>query len=253
MRFASLGSGSRGNATLVQHGDTCVLVDCGFTLRETEIRLARLGIDGNALDAVLVTHEHGDHIRGVGPLARKFGVPVYLTHGTYRQSRIGQVRDLIKINSHDSFAVKGLQVQPVPVPHDASEPCQFIFSNGAKKLGVLTDLGSITPFVQQSYCGLDALLLECNHDAEMLEKGPYPYSLKRRIGGDYGHLSNFQAAGLLREIGVGQLQHLVISHISEQNNRAELAATAVADALGCQQDWLTVADQQLGFSWRALS
>jgi len=252
VRFSSLGSGSRGNATLVQHGGTSVLVDCGFALRETEKRLARLGVDAATLSALLVTHEHGDHVRGVGPLARKYNIPVYLTHGTCKQARIGEVHQLVRINSHDPFSIMDLQVQPVPVPHDADEPCQFIVGDGAKKLGVLTDLGTITPFVRQSYAALDALVLECNHDVAMLAQGPYPLSLKHRISGDYGHLSNCQAAQLLREIGETKLQHLVISHISEQNNSAALAVDAVADALGCQREWLTVADQQWGCDWREL-
>lgn len=253
MRFSSLGSGSRGNATLVEHADTCLLIDCGFTLRETERRLARLGKTPQQLSALLVTHEHSDHANGVGPLARKYDLPVYLTAGTYKQSRIGSVNRLHQINSHDSFEIMGVQIQPVPVPHDAREPCQFVLDDGAKRLGLLTDLGSVTPFIQQSYNNLDALLLECNHDLDMLASGPYPYALKQRIRGDYGHLSNVQAAELLKGVELHSVQHLVISHISEQNNSAELAVSEVVDAVGCSRDWLTVADQEQGFDWREIS
>lgn len=238
---------------MVEHEETCLLIDCGFTLKETERRLARLGKTPQQLTAILVTHEHSDHANGVGPLARKYDVPVYLTAGTYQYSRIGTVQQLHKISSHSPFEIMDLQVQPIPVPHDAREPCQFIFNDGAKKLGVLTDLGSITPFVKQSYSKLDSLLLECNHDLAMLEQGPYPYTLKRRISGEYGHLSNNQAGELLKEIELQCIQHLVISHISEQNNSAELAIDEIVKATGCSKDWLTVANQTLGFGWRVIS
>ena len=253
MRFSSLGSGSRGNATLIEHANTCLLLDCGFTLKETERRLARLDKSPQQISAILVTHEHSDHANGVGPLARKYDLPVYLTAASYQQSRIGQVNQLHNINCHSTFAIMDIQIQPVPVPHDAREPCQFIFDDGAKKLGVLTDLGSITPFVKQSYRQLDSLLLECNHDLEMLEQGPYPLALKRRISGEYGHLSNNQAGDLLREIEIKHLQHLVISHISEQNNSTQRAVNEVVGAIGCSEHWLTVADQTLGFDWRVIS
>lgn len=253
MRFASLGSGSRGNATLIESGQTCVLLDCGFTLKETVRRLARIGKEPDQLDAILVTHEHSDHISGVGPLARKYGIPVYMTSGTWQQNKVGKIEYLEQISSHDNFVIKGLQVQPIPVPHDAREPCQFILDDGADKLGILTDLGSITPFVRQSYTNLDGLLLECNHDVELLAQGPYPYRLQQRISGDYGHLNNQQAAQLLTEIQIGNLQHLVISHISEQNNSPGHAADAVAEAIDGKPDWLTIADQDNGFGWREFS
>lgn len=253
MRFASLGSGSRGNATLVEHGETCLLIDCGFTMKETLKRLARLGKEPDQLDALLVTHEHSDHASGIGPLARKFDIPLYLTPGTYQQSRIGKVEQLELISSHCRFTIKDIEIEPIPVPHDAREPCQYIFDSGARKLGLLTDLGSVTPFVQQSYSGLDGLLLECNHDVEMLENGPYPYALKQRIRGDYGHLSNVQAGQLLQGLELSSLQHLVLSHISEQNNSVELAVSEVTRTLDCERDWLTVADQAQGFNWQMLS
>lgn len=253
MRFASLGSGSRGNATLVEYGDTCLLIDCGFTMKETLKRLERLGKAPEQLDALLVTHEHSDHASGVGPLARKFDIPLYLTPGTYQQSKIGKVDQLELISSHCRFTIKDIQIEPIPVPHDAREPCQYIFDSGARKLGLLTDLGSITSHVQKSYSGLDGLLLECNHDLEMLDSGPYPYALKQRIRGDYGHLSNTQAAHLLQRLELDSLQHLVLSHISEQNNSVELAVSEVTQSLDCEREWLTVADQEQGFDWQVLS
>ena len=262
MRFASLGSGSKGNGLLVEHRQTCLLVDCGFTLKDTTRRLARLGKTPTDLTAVLVTHEHGDHIRGVGALARKYNLPVYMTHGTSREwlgrdNGINRSVQLEYINSHQDFALGGITVRPVAVPHDAREPCQFTFHCDDKKLGLLTDLGSITPFVQQAYQGCHAVLLECNHDRGMLAEGPYPYSLKQRVGGDYGHLSNEQAAVLLKNIMGEQLQHVVLSHISETNNTAAYACNAIKPILQAQfeglDDVLIVADQDSGFDWLAVS
>ena len=262
MRFASLGSGSKGNGLLVEYQQTCLLIDCGFTLKETLLRLQRLGKSPADLSAVLVTHEHGDHIRGVGPLVRKHNLPVYMTHGTSREwlgrdNGINRSAHLELINSHQSFTIGDITIQPVAVPHDAREPCQFTFQCDDKKLGLLTDLGSITPFVQQAYQGCHALLLECNHDQAMLAEGPYPYSLKQRVGGDYGHLNNEQAAVLLKNIMGEQLQHVVLSHISETNNTATYARDAIEPVLQTGLDeggeLLTVADQDSGFGWLAVS
>ncbi len=194
LSFASLGSGSKGNATLVSDGETHLLVDCGFTLREAERRLARLGLHPRQLDALLVTHEHGDHIRGVGPLARRYGVPVWLTPGSWGQRPAGRAARAPLDHPQARFAVKGLCIDPVTVPHDAREPVQFrIQGGGGRHLGLLTDLGHPTEHVVQAFAGCDALVLECNHDVRMLAEGPYPPRLKRRVGGDWGHLANTQA------------------------------------------------------------
>ena len=227
LRFASLGSGSRGNATLVESSNALIMVDCGFTLKEAEKRLRWLGHHPEDITAILVTHEHGDHIKGVGPFARKYNVPVYMTFGTLKTDVAGKLPDLTIIDTHSRFQVADLDVTPVAVPHDAREPCQFVFRQQQKTFGVLTDLGSVTPFVIDQYRCCDALMLECNHDTQMLATGPYHQSLKLRDGGQWGHLNNHQAAGLLREIKTDALQHLVISHISEQNNTEQLARTAI--------------------------
>lgn len=251
MRFASLGSGSRGNGTVIEAGNTLVLVDCGFSLRETELRLTRLGISAGALSAVLVTHEHGDHSNGVRVLANRYRLPVYMTAGTARARHLAEVEYSMIIDGHTPFCVDELTVQPVAVPHDAAEPVQFVFARAGKKLGVLTDLGAITPFVREHYQSCDALLLESNHCADMLARGPYPPSLKLRVGGRFGHLNNDQAASLLREIEKGRLQHLVIAHLSDKNNsleRARMALSGAVEGIGnvlyaCQEqgfDWLTI-------------
>ena len=200
LAFASLGSGSRGNATLVRSDSSLLMVDCGFTLKETEQRLLELGHQPNDVNAILVTHEHGDHIRGVGPFARKYKIPVYATHGTAYSTTIAKVPALHLIDLSETFDCFGFTVTPVAVPHDAREPCQFVFQRGTRRFGVLTDLGSITPHIIEQYGHCDGLMLECNHDSQMLATGPYPRPLKLRVGGRWGHLNNVQAANFLAEI-----------------------------------------------------
>ena len=252
LRFASLGSGSKGNATLVSDGETHLLVDCGFGLKEAERRLGRLGLHPRQLDALLVTHEHGDHLRGVGPLARKHGMPVYLTPGTWLAGRTGELPQRHWITPQSPFRVKGIEIDPVTVPHDAREPVQFCLSAAGRRLGLLTDLGHPSSHVVDAFQGCDALVLECNHDVRLLETGPYPPSLKRRVGGRWGHLANEQAAWLLQRLGLDCLQHIVCSHLSEHNNRPELAVAALDPLLEGEASRLTVAAQDQGLDWRVI-
>lgn len=254
MRFASLGSGSRGNALVVVAGETRVLVDNGFGLRETVRRLARLGIAPESLTAVLVTHEHSDHASGIAPLAARYRLPVYLTAGTKRELDTrgyfdGVAVDCRRVARGQAFACGELSVLPVRVPHDAAEPCQFVFEHADSRLGMLTDLGSLTPQVVEAYARCDALFLECNHDARMLAEGPYPPSLKARVGGDFGHLSNAQAAQLLAQVDGDRLATLVIGHLSEKNNHAPLARSVAAAALGRPVESVVVASQSDGHPW----
>lgn len=253
-RFASLGSGSEGNALVVQAGKTCVLMDCGFNLAESVARLARLGLEPEALSGVVVTHEHGDHIAGVARLARKYALPVWLTHGTLRAQfkTLKELSSVTEINPHQSFAIGDMLVQPYLVPHDAAEPVQYIFGEGAKRLGVLTDVGSSTPHIEQALNGCAALVLECNHDAQLLAKGDYPFSLKQRIGGRFGHLNNEDAAALLKRLDHSQLQHIVAAHLSRKNNTPELAVRALSKVLNCNAEWIGVATQHEGFAWREI-
>lgn len=251
IRLASLGSGSKGNGTLVESGDTCVLVDCGFSVRDTERRLARLGRTGNDLAAILVTHEHSDHGRGVLPLARKYRIPVILTAGTARALNSDGAAEVRIIDTRNAFAVGGLAVTPVAVPHDAREPVQFVFARGGRRVGVLTDLGCITPHVVASFSGCDGLLLEANHDPEMLARGPYPPALKRRVGGDWGHLSNRQCAELLARIERRCLQLVVLGHISQHNNTVALVEEAVSPYREELHD-VHYACQSEGFDWRVV-
>jgi len=251
MRFASLGSGSRGNATLVETADTCVLVDCGFSAREAERRLQRCGRSARDLAAILVTHEHSDHIGGVATLARRHSLPVYATAGTARGTALAALATLHLIDTSSPFQLGALTVQPVAVPHDAGEPSQFVFREGKKAFGLLTDLGSITPAVTNAYRDCDALMLECNHDSALLAAGPYPYFLKRRVGGSRGHLNNEQAAQLLAALDVARLQQVVMSHLSTTNNTEALARAALLPVLA-RSDAILAADQEAGLDWREI-
>ncbi len=252
MRFALLGSGSRGNATLIEEGDTRLLVDCGFSVREVERRMARLKCAPERLSAILVTHEHNDHLAGVGALARKYRLPVWLTAGTESagKKRLGELPRCERLNCHSAFAIDDLLLQPFPVPHDAREPCQFTFSNGNRRLGLLTDTGRSTQHIERQLDACDALILESNHDRQMLADGPYPPSLQARVGGGLGHLSNEQAADILKRIDGSALQHMVAAHLSEKNNRPELAVEALSTALNCEPAWIATADQADGLDWR---
>jgi len=252
VQFASLGSGSKGNSTLVRAGDTLVMIDCGFSLRETIRRMARLRVEPQQLDAILVTHEHADHSSGVAALSRKFHIPVYLTHGTFSTGRCDGSYAQRPFNCEDNFTIGSLSIKAVAVPHDAAEPCQFRLSWGEYTLGILTDLGSITPHVIDNFRACHSLLLEFNHDLPMLLEGPYPPHLKHRVGGDWGHLNNQQAVELLRQINCTALRHLVVAHISEQNNSRERAQDALLSVLD-SLDRVIFAEQASGFDWLELA
>ncbi len=251
-----MGSGSQGNALVVEAGGgdlpTRVLVDCGFSPREIEARLASEKLSAQDLNAILVTHEHGDHAGGVFRLARRHKIPVWLTHGT-RVACAAKIPDdvaLEQFDPHTPFSVGALEVMPYPVPHDAREPAQFVFSDGLTRLGLLTDVGETTPHIRSMLSGLDALILECNHDREMLAASPYHAALKRRIAGRLGHLANDLSAALLTDIDTSRLQHLVAAHLSAENNRPELAVQALARAMSCAEDWISVATQATPLGWR---
>ncbi|HMY06362.1 MAG TPA: MBL fold metallo-hydrolase, partial [Accumulibacter sp.] len=242
----------------VEAGETRALLDCGFSIKTLSARLARLGLLPEQLTAVLVTHEHSDHLAGVFSLARRYGLTVYLTHGTHaamRRQTTSQTANFPSfriIDGQHPFAIGNLEIQPYPVPHDAREPVQYRFADGQHRLGVLTDTGIITAHIIDTLNSCDALVLECNHDRELLTRSRYPQTLKQRIGGRYGHLANEQAAELLHQIDTSRLQHLVAAHLSQENNRPELAAKALASAVGCSAEWIGVADQDSGLDWRQI-
>ncbi len=234
LRFASLGSGSRGNALLVESAQTLVLVDCGLTLKAVEERLRGLGREPRDIDAVLVTHEHTDHVRGVSAFARRYRTPVRMTAGTAAGSKSRTLPRLETFNCHRRFEIGDLTVEPFPVPHDAREPCQFVFASGRKRLGILSDTGHITPHIKTHLAGCDALALEFNHDTEALWAGSYPEHLKQRIASQVGHLNNSQAAELLEHVVDSRLQWVVALHLSEANNSPERVRESLQDALGTE-------------------
>jgi phosphoribosyl 1,2-cyclic phosphodiesterase len=257
MRFASLGSGSAGNALVAEAGTTRLMVDCGFSIRETERRLARIGLGPQDITGILVTHEHDDHAGGVFRFAAKHDITVWITHGTLRNAQryIPEhfTAPLMVIDSHTAFSIGGLEVHPFPVPHDAGEPVQYVFHNGQHKLGVLTDTGCSTPYIEQMLSGCDALVLECNHDLDMLMNGPYAWSLKQRVKSRHGHLDNATSSELLSRLDNRRLQHLIAAHLSEKNNTPELASQALSQALQCEREWIGIATQAEGFGWRQIA
>ncbi len=255
MRFASLGSGSEGNGLVVRAGATCLLLDCGFGLAETRRRLARLDLEPEQINGIVVTHEHDDHVGGVARLARKHDIPVYLTHGTLMAAGVSRFDGvtLNVIDSHAALPVEDIELRPFPVPHDAREPVQFVFGDGDKSLGVLTDTGVSTAHIEAMLSAVDALVLECNHDLDLLMNGAYPPRLKQRIAGRLGHLDNGTACALLGALPRGRMQHVVAAHLSKQNNTPALARQALARALDCDAAWIGVATQDDGFGWRDIA
>ena len=254
IRFKSLGSGSAGNATVVQARSgtqlTHLLVDCGLGIRQLDARLGQAGMLAEQIDAIFITHEHADHIGCARQLALRHRIPIWMSHGTY--SAIGEpdFDGLLRIAADTAeIAVGALRVRPFTVPHDAREPLQLTCSDGAARLGVLTDLGHATSHVMAQLAGCGTLLLECNHDPQMLAASTYPPFLKRRVGGDWGHLANEAAAAIAQAMLPGGLKQVVAAHLSEHNNRAEIVRTVLSAALGCGEADILVADGPSGCSW----
>ena len=256
MRFASLGSGSKGNCLVAEAAGSRVLLDCGLAPRETARRLERLGLAPSGIHAILVTHEHDDHAGHAYAFAAQHGIPVHLTHGTRRaQEAAGKAEAGVALNEirgGEPFAVGAIRVEPFTVPHDAREPVQFALGDGARRLGVLTDLGASTAHVEAMLSGCDALVLETNHELDLLWSGDYPKWLKERIAGPFGHLDNAASGRLLAALDRSRLKHVIAAHLSQQNNKVELARAALAAALGCSEDWVGVATQEEGFGWREI-
>jgi phosphoribosyl 1,2-cyclic phosphodiesterase len=246
MHLASLGSGSKGNCTVVRSGNTNIVIDCGFSLRQFEQRLQVLSLSAADIDAILVTHEHSDHGSGVNRVAQKYQIPIYLTIGSARNLDIPEFQP---ISGGQQFELGDIYIQVVTVPHDAAEPVQFIFTdkeNGCR-FGMLTDSGHVTSHMIESYRDLNGLLLEFNYDQHMLENGPYPFSLKQRVASSHGHLSNTQSIQMLQQINSDQLECLIAAHISEKNNSPELVSELLQPLSFGRAPIL--ATQQDGFEW----
>lgn len=257
MRFKNLGSGSTGNGTLIESTGsagsiTRVLIDCGFSLKHLECRLAEAGLQPVDISALFITHEHGDHIGCASMFARRFNIPVWMSRGT--QMAVGPCEWNGLLNTArdgQSIDLADLQLMPFTVPHDAREPLQLTCSDGMSKLGVLTDLGHATPHVLAHLARCHALLIECNHDPDMLAQSAYPTFLKQRVGGQHGHLSNQAAAEIVKSVRHDGLHTLVAAHLSAQNNRPDLARRALAGAMAwaCDSETINVADARDGSPW----
>lgn len=243
-----LASGSRGNATYVSDGHTAILIDAGLSGVEIQRRLASKGIDPKSLDAILVSHEHADHIQGVGVLSRRFGLTVHISDGTRQASgtALGKLSGLIPFTCGHSFGIGSLAIHPFSISHDAEDPAGFTIGCNGSKVGVATDLGIVTGVVKTHLEACDILIIEANHDARMLIDGPYPWPLKQRIRGRSGHLSNDDTALLLEALQHDRLAHVILAHLSEENNTPDKARQTVEAALNGASTKVHVASQTAG-------
>ncbi len=254
LRFRNLASGSGGNATLIEGRGGAharrLLMDCGLSLRQLDLRLAAAGTGAQQLDAVFITHEHSDHTGCVLKLAQRERIPVWMSEGTWQAMGAPDLGGLLRIaRDGQPIDLGELQALPFAVPHDAREPLHLRVSDGATHAGLMTDLGHVSEHVLRHLQGCHALLLEANHDLDMLHGGRYPVFLKRRIAGPYGHLPNDASAELLRSLRHPGLRHVVAAHLSAHNNQPQLAQAALAQAWGCMAEDIIVADQRAGTGW----
>ena len=226
------------------------MLDCGFSVRELSRRANRIGFDLAELDAIIVTHEHGDHVGGAPRAARELGVPVWMTFGTLTATEsLWKDVTVRGFDTHDCFAIGDVECHPFPVPHDAREPSQMVFTDGLKKLGVLTDVGETTAHIEHVLSECDSLFLEANHCETMLSQSSYPASLKARIAGRFGHLSNRHSAELLARVASPRLRQVVGAHLSRQNNHRDLVESVFREALSGRDVVVSVATQDEGTSW----
>lgn len=225
MRFSVLASGSKGNACYIETDSTSILIDAGLSCREINRRLGLIGVIITSIDGVIITHEHSDHTRGLGPISRKFDSTIYANSPTINRchNHLKNTRVYDSVNTGDTFIINDITIETFTKSHDAADPVGLIISSNGSRLGILTDVGESTPALEERLQGCTSLMLEFNHDVEMLENGPYPYHLKKRIRGSYGHLSNAQAGDLLKRLSHTRLNNVVLAHLSEVNNTPEKA------------------------------
>ena len=250
MRVCLLASGSKGNAVYVESGECRILVDVGLSAREIERRLGLIGVDADSLHAILVTHEHLDHVRGVGPMARRFELPLYIHPETRRAlPRVGKIKDLHEFDAGSTFCLRDMEIRPFPITHDAKAPVGFTINTPVGKIGVATDLGIATRLVADCMKGCKVLVLESNHDEQLLQDGPYPWHLKQRIRSAQGHLSNTASADLLGELVWDGLNAVFLTHLSEINNEPDIAYTGAAEVLAqqnlCQPELIVGSQEQV--------
>ena len=247
LRFASLGSGSRGNALLIESDATLLMVDCGLPRRTIEKRLKLLGREPRDVTAMLISHEHGDHSQGIGPFLRRYPVPTWLTPGT--AAALTALRQGHSLNCHKVLNIGSISVEPFPVPHDAREPCQFVFSAGKCRLGLLTDTGHVTSHIRERLSGCDALAIEANHDLKSLRQCSYPESVKARVASRFGHLNNEQTAALLGAVKHDGLQWVMSLHLSERTNTSQQVRECLEPALDSVDCPLYLATQDAPTEW----
>ncbi|HLO26421.1 MAG TPA: MBL fold metallo-hydrolase [Geobacteraceae bacterium] len=235
MRVCLLASGSKGNAIFVDTGSSRILVDAGLSAGEILNRLAAVGVEGKDLDAVLVSHEHTDHVRGAGALCRKLKIPLLLSYPTCREINISLRKiEVVEFESGYPFTFKDMLIDPFPITHDACDPVGFVIECRNGKVGIATDLGIATRLVMDKLSGSRILVIESNHDEEMLLNGPYPWHLKQRIKSRHGHLSNTESSQLLEEIIHSGLEGVFLAHLSEVNNDPDIALNAASTLLQAQ-------------------
>ena len=244
LTLCTLASGSKGNSIYISDGRTRLLVDAGLSATEIQRRMQAVGLSAKSLDALIVSHEHSDHIQGIGVLSRRYKLPVYLSRGTYEAAnRLGKLFAHTYFQCGSPFHVNTLEVHPFSISHDASDPAGFTVASNGKRIGIATDLGKATAIVNDHLSGCGLIVLEANHDPRMLEEGPYPWYLKQRIRSRSGHLSNQESKDLLSKIQHEQLQYVILAHLSETNNTAQKAYSEVIRAIQTSGAKVIVAGQ----------
>jgi len=247
MEFTVLGSGSRGNCVFIEAEETAILIDGGFSGKEIGARLAAVGKRIDCLHGIFVTHEHHDHISGVGVLSRRCRIPVFANEGTFRggEKRLKKLFKRIEFNTGDTLGFRDLNIRSFAISHDTNDPVGYVISDKERSLGYCTDTGIVSTLIDKRLSGLDSLILEFNHDPVLLKNGPYPPALQQRVRSNQGHLANGDSAELLKKIVHEKLQHVVLAHLSETNNLPEIAyreaAAAVPDT--CSLDMLKLSEQ----------